>query len=498
MSRAAFVRPLVAMGISSALAAQMLAAPVRHEVPGFSGPGPMLLGDVDADGHVDVIVPDSSGNVFVLRGDGQGGLGPAIVSRDGVGLLTDAKLGDLDGDGRLDIALRGIAPGMRWLAGDGTGRFVLRGAILGLGSRIGLADVDRDGHPDLVDFAGGGLAVARGSANGPLPAVQVPLPPGLTVPFGSAGWSEAADLDGDGNDDLASYGFFSALLLYGNGIGGFDRWQALPQSLFRARQFTDIDDDGDLDQIVASPGNGANIGRNDGGGVFTVVSLPGTAALTTGYATSADLDGDGREDVLNLTDLELLVSMRDANDQFAVVERHAVPRPEVVAVADFDEDGRVDVAVLGAGGVYVLRNAQSLPSGLVAYGTGTPTCRGAIGTTGSRTPNVGAADFRVLCSNAPANATGVLAVGTRASSGVAIPGLGLVLHLGIGWPVAAMTSDAGGAASAPLPLPRSRWLAGLTLHAQSFWLGDAGLGDTCSPAVGELASSRGLRITLQR
>ncbi|MBL8728404.1 MAG: hypothetical protein JNM25_08245 [Planctomycetes bacterium] len=39
--------------------------------------------------------------------------------------------------------------------------------------------------------------------------------------------------------------------------------------------------------------------------------------------------------------------------------------------------------------------------------------------------------------------------------------------------------------------------AGVTLHVQSFWLADAGLGDTCSPGWHELASSRGLSITLQ-
>ena len=39
--------------------------------------------------------------------------------------------------------------------------------------------------------------------------------------------------------------------------------------------------------------------------------------------------------------------------------------------------------------------------------------------------------------------------------------------------------------------------ASASVHVQSFWLGDPGLGNTCSPALYEFASSRGLSITLQ-
>jgi hypothetical protein len=60
-----------------------------------------------------------------------------------------------------------------------------------------------------------------------------------------------------------------------------------------------------------------------------------------------------------------------------------------------------------------------------------------------------------------------------------------------------MTSDGGGAARGILPLPPHPFLAGLKVHLQSFWLADAGAGDTCSPAYADLASSRGLAIRLQ-
>ena len=102
-----------------------------------------------------------------------------------------------------------------------------------------------------------------------------------------------------------------------------------------------------------------------------------------------------------------------------------------------------------------------------------------------------------MCSNTPANAAGLLAMGTRVTNGWNPLGLGLTFHLGFAIPVAVMHSDPGGVGAAPLPIPAIPWLAGLTVHVQSFWIGDAGLGDTCSSASFELQSSRGLSITLQ-
>lgn len=496
MSRVAFASPLVAMGISSALAAQMLAPPVVVPIPNLSGFPKLMIGDTDLDGHVDVVVLDLSASIHVLRGLGNGSFRTPIVSGVGVALIADAQLLDLDGDRKLDLLVGGVLPRLRWVAGDGAGAFVAGGDLPQLSSpRVGVADVDRDGRPDLVGFGRSSMLVARGSANGPMPMVSTPFPPGMQAPIGSSGWT-SVDLDDDGFDDLVLAGLFTTEVVYGDGAGGFARWQQLPQFTFLPQRWTDLDGDGDLDVVATA--SGVRIGRNDGGGVFSSIAVPGAAGPQLGEAATADLDGDGRAEIVSVGLGEVLVIARDANGQFAVVERHAVPAPESIDVADLDEDGRTDVVVIGTGGAFVLRNASASPRGLASYGTGTPTCRGAIGTTGSRTPNVGAADFRVLCSNAPANATGVLALGTRDLAGTALPGLDLVLHLGIGWPVAAMTSDAGGAANALLPLPGARWLAGLTLHAQSFWLADGGLGDTCSPAVAELASSRGLSITLQR
>ncbi|MEQ1634623.1 MAG: VCBS repeat-containing protein, partial [Planctomycetota bacterium] len=284
----------------------------------------------------------------------------------------------------------------------------------------------------------------------------------------------------------------------GDGRGGFDRGATLPNTLFFPRALTDVDGDGDLDVVAEFPSARARIGFYDGVAGFTVVELPGSPSTAITTVAAVDLDGDGTEDVLTIAGNEIVVLMSDGTGGYAVADRHVVPAIETLAVGDFDEDGRADVVAVGNSALHYLHNELGTPRGITAYGTGTATCRGTIGMTGDRAPVVGSSSFRVVCSNAPTNAAGLLLVGTRRTSGIEVPGLQLVLHLGVAWPLAAMHSDVSGSASVALPLPPQPWLAGLSVHVQSIWMADASSGDTCSRAVMELASSRGLSITLQR
>ena len=189
--------------------------------------------------------------------------------------------------------------------------------------------------------------------------------------------------------------------------------------------------------------------------------------------------------------------MSDANPAAALntmvlALAHDFGKPATTALID----GRIDAAAAGST-LQLFSDVLPLPPGIAAYGSGTGACAGTIGIQGTPEPAIGEAAFRVACSNTPPNAIGLLAMGTRVTNGWDPLGIGLRWHLGFAFPVGVMPSDAGGAASAALPIPNIPWLAGLTVHVQSFWLGDPGLGNTCSPALYEFASSRGLSITLQ-
>lgn len=184
-----------------------------------------VLSDLTGDGRAD-IVGFGEDSVQVALADGSGGFGPAQLAVAGLafqdGWRTDIHLrtlADLTGDGRPDIV--GFGDDGVWVAlNDGAGhfgdmRFVLQEYGVAQGwtattrPRL-VADVDGDGHADLVGFREDGLLLARGDGTGGFG------PPELVLPFfGGANdvlsWDPvlhpriAADLTGNGAADIVGF-----------------------------------------------------------------------------------------------------------------------------------------------------------------------------------------------------------------------------------------------------------------------------------------------------
>lgn len=162
----------------------------------------VAAGDVNEDGHLDFLVDDRGAHaVKLFPGRGDGSFGSPHPVEVGGDPYRGMFLGDLDGDGHLDLA----TPNPREVAvflGDGEGGFQSApGAPHPVPApfSITVADVNGDGIPDLAASPGEGsteLTVLPGRGDG---GFRDALSIGTA---GGAGSVAAADLDGDGFDDL--------------------------------------------------------------------------------------------------------------------------------------------------------------------------------------------------------------------------------------------------------------------------------------------------------
>jgi hypothetical protein len=464
--------------------------------PGLTA-GSIGLADTNGDGNVDIVVaPNTDGVVRTLLGDGVGGFSMVVASPSLLGIPAPATaVLDVTADGRVDL-VQGGGPsfGVQRMDGDGLGGFAPGIVVSGLGFQFAAMDVDRDGRPDLVGFGGGMVTVVRGmTAGGFAPAVGVPSP--VPLPIGVLKFA-TADVDRDGNLDLLAGGLGS-VVLHGDGVGGFPRGSALSPQAFAPLALADFDGDGFPDLLAQDVLGVVRLFPSNGVGGFLAPSVvfPGGSSQLR-ILRVADVDMDGRVDLLIRVGTTVQVHLGDGVGGFATVQSVAIGSFGDFQVGDLDGDGRVELVAVGSGQVHVARGA-SAPPGVAGFGTGTPACGGRIGLSGNRAPRFGTSGFRVQCTNAPRSATGLLLAGTKVVGGWDPLGIELRLHLGFLFPVGTMHSDPAGVASRPLALPSSLWFVGFPVHLQSVWMADAGSGDTCSPALYELASSRGLTITIQ-
>ena len=241
-----------------------------------------------------------------------------------------------------------------------------------VGSRpmsVFIADLDGDGDNDLAAANGGSdnLSVLLNNGNGT-------FAPKVDYAAGFQALSVfCADLDGDGDNDVAAanHGFLdlfgrfsgsSVSVLLNNGDGTFapkedyatgDR----PTSVFSA----DLDGDGNNDLAVANQGSfpapsNVSVLLNNGNGTFA----PKVDYCTGSFPTSvfsADVEGDGDNDLAvangNSHNVSVLLNNRDGT--FAPkVDYDAGRFPFSVFIADLDGDGDNDFAVAHSGGVWVL------------------------------------------------------------------------------------------------------------------------------------------------
>jgi hypothetical protein len=174
----------------------------------------------------------------------------------------------------------------------------------------------------------------------------------------------AADLDGDGDQDLAvaNWGSNDVSVLKNNGDGTYAPAASYVTGQFAASVFAaDLDGDGDQDLVVANGGpDNVSVLKNNGDGSFAS-AVNYAVGASPKSVVAADLDGDGDQDLASANYMSDNVSILKNNGDGTFASAGSYPvgtRPNSIVAADLDGDGDKDLAVANdvSSNVSVLKN----------------------------------------------------------------------------------------------------------------------------------------------
>ncbi len=179
-------------------------------------PYPMALGDVNSDGHIDIIATATatgplraqqlpfSRALTLLLNDGRGGFRSSqIALRRGEPWFV--AIGEVNGDNKRDLVVtHHEMSDLTVLSGDGRGVFTeVSGSPFDFGHNafpVALADVNHDGKQDVITASGEGVSTMLGDGRGAFKRA-----PSASFLTGRGTWNFAvADLNGDGKVDVVT------------------------------------------------------------------------------------------------------------------------------------------------------------------------------------------------------------------------------------------------------------------------------------------------------
>jgi hypothetical protein len=307
-----------------------------------------------------VIMNEDAAGIQVRLGNGDGTFGNATLIQGGLSPKS-AVIADLNGDSTPDIAIANQAgDDITVLVGNGNGTFQdpLNYAVGSGPTALAAADINGDGNNDLVTanlnsqsgslllgVGGGRFAGALEYAAGPSPAFD----------------SIAQDINHDGIPDIVvtnrASNQISVLTVNGDGsLGSPVSYSTGDNSAPEGLASADLDGDGNPDIVTANTGTNdlsVFLGRSDG-------TLAGPMHYAAGAHVDsvaiADFNGDGKDDlaVTNYDDNTLGILLGRGDGSFEPMVTYQGPSggdptgllgPDSAAVADFNHDGNLDIAV---------------------------------------------------------------------------------------------------------------------------------------------------------
>lgn len=280
---------------------------------------------------------------------------------------------DIDGDGDVDVVGASYYDSsLRWFENDGTGQFTphLISAAVNEGQGVAVADLDNDGDPDIITASSGDntIAVFKNLDHGIFCEIKE------IVDDNSVGARTvvAVDLNGDGWMDLAAASRDDDTVAWypNDGTGHFPTKHIISAGNKSLGAYSlvaeDIDGDGHQDLIVVSNANDqVSLWRNDGLNppTFTKTLIYDQADFVLSV-TAVDFDQDGDMDVASASFFDGHINWYENVDGKGYEwKNHTIYvglQGHYVSTADMDGDGDDDlIAVTSADNTVAVFLAQT-------------------------------------------------------------------------------------------------------------------------------------------
>jgi hypothetical protein len=388
-------------------------------------PMQLITADFNGDHIPDLATANFASNtVSILINNGDGTFRPQLQFATGQSPIGIAAV-DWNKDGKMDLVVVNVEADpehkVSILLGNGDGTFQPHQDIPGAPNAITIAagDFNHDGNPDIAtgeNLLGNAVYVSLGNGKGGVLAQKITSNIGLS-PQPPADNSfrlskiVLADFNRDGKDDLyyieccntsgdELLGAFGVLV--GNGDGTFtDRHSTGPILRPNDLVAVDINQDGLTDAVVpflrcANLCLDAGVFINNGDGTFRGGAGSNVGIVHPGVVAGAafDVDGDGLKDFVFLSNsldnppgplptIHMIVQKQNADGSFAkppeapggptelvdVALNAPLMQTPLVVVADFNHDGKPDLAIAEAADVPVFVALNTTPSSPCTVGT---------------------------------------------------------------------------------------------------------------------------------